>query len=130
MTVIEEGKNLGDLLNWELDRNYCREVVTVASGQNLERGAIVGIVTATGFAKSVYLITGAQNEVLDGSEVAVGMVLEDVDATGGTKTAVIIARAAIVIADSVIFPAGATDAQKKKITGDLRATGILIRKTV
>ena len=130
MAVIEEGKNLGDLLNWELDRNYCREVVTVASGQNLERGTIVGIVTATGLAKSVYLITGAQNEVLDGSEVAVGIILEDVDATGGTKDAVIIARAAIVIADGVLFPAGATDAQKKKIIKDLDARGIVIRKAI
>ena len=130
MAVIEEGKNLGDLLNWELDRNYCREVVTVASGQDLKRGAIVGLVTATGLAKSVYLITGAQNEVLDGSEVAVGMVLDDVDATEGAKDAVTIARAAIVIADGVIFPGGATAAQKKKITGDLDARGIVIRKTV
>jgi hypothetical protein len=130
MAVIEEGKNLGDLLNWELDRNYCREVVTVASGQNLKQGAIVGIVTASGLAKSVYLITGAQGETLDGSEIAVGVLLEDVDATGGTKDAVIIARTAIVLTDGIIFPTGATEAQKKKITGDLKAIGILIRKAV
>jgi hypothetical protein len=130
MAAIEEGKNLGDLLNWELDRNYCREVVTIASGQDLKRGAIVGIVTATGFAKSVYLITGAQNEVLDGSEVAVGVILDEVDATGGAKKAVIVSRAAIVLADEIIFTAGATDAQKKKITKDLDARGIVIRKTV
>jgi hypothetical protein len=131
MAVIEEGKNLGDVLNWELDRNYCREVVTVASGQNLKQGAIVGLVTATGLAKSVYLITGASQETLDGSEIAVGVLLDDVDATGGEgKKAVIVSRAAIVTADGVIFPAGATDAQKKKITKDLDARGIVIRQAI
>jgi hypothetical protein len=130
MAVIEEGKNLGDVLNWELDRNYCREVVTVASGQNLKQGAIVGLVTATGLAKSVYLITGASQETLDGSEVAVGVLLDDVDATGEGKKAVIVSRAATVTADGVIFPAGATDAQKKKITKDLDARGIVIRQAI
>jgi hypothetical protein len=56
--------------------------------------------------------------------------LEDVDATGGAKKAVIVTRAAIVIDGGAIFPAGATDAQKKKITKDLDARGIVIRKTV
>jgi hypothetical protein len=126
MAVIEEGKNLGDLLNWELDRNYCRETVTVASGQNLKQGTVVGIVAATGLAK----IVSIDPEEEDGSDTAVGVVLENVDATSGTKKAVIIARTAIVIADGVIFPAGANDAQKKKITGDLKSVGVLIRKTV
>ncbi|MDR1334788.1 MAG: head decoration protein, partial [Holosporaceae bacterium] len=101
MAVIEEGKNLGDLLNWELDRNYCRETVTVASGQNLKLGTVVGIVAATGFAK----IVSVDPEEEDGSDTAVGVILED--ATSGAKAAVIIARTAIVIADGVIFPAGA-----------------------
>jgi hypothetical protein len=126
MAVIEEGKNLGDLLNWELDRNYCREVVTVASGQNLKQGAIVGIVTTTGFAK----IVSIDPEEEDGSDAAVGVILEDADATSGAKSAVIIARAAIVIADGVTFPAGASDSQKKKIAGELKAVGILIRKAI
>jgi hypothetical protein len=128
--VIEEGKNLGDVLNWELDRNYCREVVTIASGQNLKQGAIVGLVTATGLAKSVYLITGASQETLDGSEVAIGIILDDVDATSGAKKAVIVTRAAIVLESGVVFPTEATAAQKKKITKDLDVRGVLIRKTV
>jgi hypothetical protein len=126
MAVIEEGKNLGDLLNWELDRNYCRETVTVASGQNLKQGAIVGLISASGLAKVVSI----DPEEEDGSDTAVGVILDDVDATSGAKKAVIIARTAIVIADGVVFPAGATDAQKKKITGDLKTVGVLIRKTV
>jgi cyclophilin family peptidyl-prolyl cis-trans isomerase len=128
--AIEENTRLGDLLKYETDKNYCREVVTVASGQNLKLGEIVGMKTANDQVKSVYLITGAQNEVLDGSEIAIGVILEDVDATAGVKKALIVARAAIVADSCVLFPTGATDAQKNKIIQDLDARGIVIRKAV
>jgi cyclophilin family peptidyl-prolyl cis-trans isomerase len=104
--------------------------VTVAAGQNLKLGEIVGMKTANDQVKSVYLITGAQNEVLDGSEIAIGVILEDVDATARVKKALIVARAAIVADSCVLFPTGATDAQKKKIVKDLDARGIVIRKAV
>ena len=40
---ITENNRLGDLLKYELDKNYCREVVTIASGQNLKMGTVLGI---------------------------------------------------------------------------------------
>jgi hypothetical protein len=126
MAVIEEGKYLSDLLKFEFDRNFCREVVTVAVGQNLKLGTIVGIVTTTGFAKIVSL----DPEEEDGSDTAVGVILDDVDAVSKEKEAVIVMRIAIVAADAVVFPVGATDAQKKKIIRDLNDSGILVRKTV
>jgi hypothetical protein len=125
MTIIENA-GLGDLLKWELDKNYCREVVTVASGQNLKIGTVVGVVTATGATKIVSL----DPEEEDGSDVAIGVILEDIDATSGSKKSLMLARGAIVADSVVIFPAGVTDAQKKKIVGDLKAVGILIRKTI
>jgi hypothetical protein len=128
--AIEEKENLGDLLKFEIDKNYCREVVTVAAGQNLKLGTIVGIVAATGAAKSVYLPTGDEDEVLDGSEIAVGVLLENADATSGAKKSLMIARGAIVAENTIVFPEGATDAQKKKIVGDLEARGVVIRKAV
>ncbi|GHT99796.1 hypothetical protein FACS1894126_6100 [Alphaproteobacteria bacterium] len=127
--AIVENKNLGDLLKYEADKNYCREVVTVAAGQNLKLGTIVGIKTATDEVKSVYLPTGAQNEVLDGSETAAGVLLEDVDTTAGAKKALMIARDAIVASGAVVFPNGATANQKKKIKKDLEARGLVIRQS-
>ena len=48
-TPLRAPDNLGDLLKYEEGRlNYSREQVTVASGRNLELGAVVGRVTATG----------------------------------------------------------------------------------
>ena len=40
---IEEKNNIGSVLKYELDKNYCREVVTIASGQNLKIGTVLGL---------------------------------------------------------------------------------------
>jgi hypothetical protein len=124
--AIEENKNLGDLLKYETDKNYCREVVTVASGQNLKLGTVVGIKTATDEVK----IASIASQETDGSDVAVGVILEDVDATGGAKKALMIARDAIIASGAVVFPNSASADQKKKIKKDLEARGLVIRQSV
>ena len=43
MPVITEGLNLGDLLKYEAPNLYSRDQVTVAAGQNLVLGTVVGI---------------------------------------------------------------------------------------
>ena len=48
MPALAEPLNLGDLLKYEAPNLYSRDRVTVASGQNLPLGTVVGIVTATG----------------------------------------------------------------------------------
>jgi hypothetical protein len=50
--------------------------------------------------------------------------------TSGIQKALMVARAAIVADNCIIFPAGATEAQKKKIVKDLESRGILIKKAV
>lgn len=47
MPVLQEPLNLGDLLKYEAPNLYSRERVTVAAGQSLPLGAVVGMVTAT-----------------------------------------------------------------------------------
>jgi hypothetical protein len=123
--IIEEKENLADLLKFEIDKNYCRETITVAAGQNLKLGTVVGIVAATGFAK----IVSIDPEEEDGSDTAVGMILEDADAMSMAKKSVMIARGAIVADSALVFPAGATDAQKKKLIKDLESRGIVTRKS-
>ena len=122
---MEENDRLGDLLKYEADKNYCREVMTVASGQNLKMGAVVGIKTATDEIK----IVSISDEETDGSDSAFGVLLEDVDATSAEKKALVIARDAILASDYVVFPADSTAEQKKKITKDLEKRGIVIRKS-
>lgn len=57
--------------------------VTLLTGQNLTRGAVVGKITASGKYKLSASAAG------DGSEVPVGIVVEDTDATAADKEALI-----------------------------------------
>ncbi len=139
---VEENDRLGDLLKYEANKNYCREVVAVAKGQELKMGTVIGMITETGNYKIVSLtkektangtttIVQADegDSALDGSEVPFGVLLEDVDTTSAAKKALIITRDAIVASDYVVFPADATADQKKKISNDLEKRGIVIRKS-
>ena len=121
MVKIEQN-NLGDLLKYEGPNLYSREEVTVASGQNLKRGAVVGMITTSGLIKQ--LAPAAE----DGAEVAIGIMMDDVDASGGNSKAVAIVREAIVAHNAVVWPASITAAQKKAATENLKLYGTIIRK--
>ncbi len=126
MKTFTEANNLCDLLKYEADKNYCREVITVARGQNLKLGTILGMVEAADQVKIVSL----DDEETDGTYDAIGVLLEDVDATSEARKSLMVARDAIVASGYVIFPVSATADQKKKITKDLEARGLVIRTSV
>ncbi len=74
-TVFTEAMNLGDLLKFEAPNLYSRDRVTVAAGQNLPLGTVLGIVTASGKYKQI------DPSAEDGSQVAAGVLLQNCDAT-------------------------------------------------
>ncbi len=121
MPVLSEANNLGDVLKYAAPTLYSRDRVTVASGRSLALGAVVAIVTATG--KVVALDPAG----LDGSEVAVGVLVDAVDATAADAPGVMIARHAIVADHALVWPAAITQAQKDAATAQLKAAGILVR---
>jgi hypothetical protein len=125
MNAINEPLNLGDLLKYEEDcLNYSREQVTVASGQNLELGAVVGRVTATGKLKRFDPVA------TDGTEDVAGILLGAIDATLIQRDdALLLARHAIVASHAVVWPAGITPEQKVAAIAALEARGILIRQS-
>ena len=123
---IEEKDRPFSILKYEADKNYSREVIKVAQGQNLKMGTVVGEVSESGEYKEVSI----KADESDGSDVAVGVVLQDVDATEVAKEVLIVARNAIVIEDKILYPAEATADQKKKILSDLEKRGIVLRKGV
>ena len=94
--------------------------VTVASGQNLARGAVVGQVTADGKYKLSASAAG------DGSEVARGVVAVDVDATGGDTEGQLFVFGE-VNEDALTFGAG-HDADS--VREDLRTVGIFLKPVV
>ena len=123
--AITEKDRLGALLKYEADKNYCREVVTVAEGQNLAMGTVVGLKTADDTCK----IVSIANDETDGSDTVYGVIIEDCDASTAAKNAVVVARDAIVIKSALVFPDGATAAQKKAVIKGLEARGIVARET-
>jgi len=122
MAAKTESKYLGDWLKFEEDNLYSRDKVTVASGQNLKTGTVVGILTATG--KVTQLAPSAN----DGSENAAGVLLSDVDASAADTPGVIIARHAICSDKGLVWPDGITGPQKNTALGQLKALGILVRE--
>jgi hypothetical protein len=120
--VLTEGLNLGDLLKYEAPNLYSRDPVTIAAGQVLVLGAVVGVVTATAKVK------GVDPSATDGSEVAAGVLIQPVDAhLADRDDGLMVARHAIVADHALAWPTGMTVAEKKSAIAQLKALGILVR---
>ena len=122
MPVKTESNYLGDWLKFEEDNLYSRDEATVASGQNLATGTVIGVITASG--KVTQLAPGAS----DGSQNAAGVLLNAVDASTGDKPGVIIARHAICSDKGLVWPGSITGPQKAAAISQLKALGILVRE--
>jgi len=123
--VFTEGLNLGDLLKYEAPNLYSRDQVTVAAGQVLALGAVVGVITASAKVKVV------DPSATDGSEVAAGVLIQAVDANLADRDdGLIVARHAIVADHALVWPTGITVAEKKSASAQLKALGILVRKGI
>ncbi|MCX8016473.1 MAG: head decoration protein [Rhodocyclaceae bacterium] len=115
----------GQFIKYEAPQNYSRDDVTVASGQNLVAGQVVGRITASG--KIAAFNPGAS----DGTQNAIGIMAANVNAAAGDAPGVIIARHAIVVGrDELVFSGSPTNAQKDAAIAALKALGIVARKTV
>lgn len=124
MPAITQAKNLGDLLKYEAPNLYSREAATVAAGQNLQLGTVLGRKTADG---KLYALAPAAT---DGTELAAAVLAVDTDATLIDRDdAVVVARHAIVARGALIWPAGITAPQKAAAEAQLVALGILVRES-
>ena len=124
MAVISEGNNIGDLLKMEAPQFYSRDEVTVKDGQTLSLGSVVSIKTADG---KVYVLAPA---AVDGTEDAVGVLLEASEPSGADGAALMLARFGIVSDAALVWPGGITDPQKADAVAQLKALGILVRQGV
>lgn len=123
MPALAEPLNLGDLLKYEAPNLYSRDRVTVASGQNLPLGTVVGIVTAT--AKFKQLDPSAE----DGTQVAAGVLLQACDAALIDRDdGLVVTRHAIVAHHALAWPDAITTAEKLAAIAQLKALGVLVRQ--
>ncbi|APR98661.1 head decoration protein [Wolbachia endosymbiont of Folsomia candida] len=123
MSCITEQNNLGDLLKYEASNLYSRDQITVAKGQNLSLGTVVGCESKDNLIKIL------NPTAIDGTQTAIGVITSDVNAKENTK-AVIIARVALLADHTVVWPANITEEQKTTAVKQLGIRGIIIRKGV
>lgn len=122
MPAIQEPNNLGDLLKYEAPNLYSRDVATVAAGQNLVLGTVVGRETATAKLKALDPVA------TDGTEVAAGVLAANTDASLADRDdALLIARHAIVARSALIWPAGITPTEQAAAITQLETRGVLVR---
>jgi hypothetical protein len=122
MPVITEQNNLGDLLKYEAPNRYSREVATVAAGQNLPLGTVLGRSASDG---KHYAIDPAAT---DGTQLAMGVLANAVDATNADHTdAILITRHAIVAKTALVWPIALTGAQRTAYEQQLAERGVLVR---
>ena len=123
MPTLAEPLNLGDLLKYEAPNLYSRDRVTVASGQNLTLGTVVGIVTASGKFKQI------DPSAEDGTQVAAGVLLQACDATLADRDdGLIVGRHSIVADHALAWPDAITNAEKLTAIAQLKALGVLVRQ--
>ncbi|WP_265042193.1 head decoration protein [Wolbachia endosymbiont (group B) of Melanostoma mellinum] len=122
MSSITEQNNLGDLLKYEASSLYSRDQITVAKGQNLKLGTVVG-------RDKDNMIRIINPTATDGTQTAIGVITSDVNATENAK-AVIITRIAMLADHAVVWPANITEEQKTAAMKQLEGRGIIIRKGV
>ena len=126
MTTLTNKPTLGDLLKYELNANYNREVVTLKAGTNYALGSVLGKVTAS----SKYRLSPAAAVAGDeGAEAAVAVLTEPVDASAADKTAVVLSRGpAIVSKVALVFDASVDQAAEKLAKHvQLASAGIVAR---
>jgi hypothetical protein len=125
MAPLTKAPTEGDILKFDLDKNYTREVVTLLEGTNYQIGSVLGQITSSGKYK-LATATGS-----DGGQNAAGVLIEAVDASDGDRSGVIIRRGPAIVAKSaLVFDASVDDAPKTeaKLT-QLVALGIVARET-
>lgn len=125
MPPLTKGPTEGDLLKFDLGKNYTREVVTLLTGTAYKLGDVLGQITASGKFQL------SPNSGADGSQVGAAVLLEDVDATAGDRAGVVIQRGpAILSRASLRFHSSVDDATKTATKiAQLTALGIVVRNT-
>lgn len=123
MAVLTEGSYAGEALISEANGTRSRDEVTILSGEVLGANTVLGKITASGKYKA-YTV-GAS----DGSQTAVAVLFDSVDATGGDKTGIVaFVRDAEMDANSLAYGATVTtQGHKDTAIASLKTVGIIVR---
>jgi hypothetical protein len=126
MPVLTEPPSMGDVLKYEVNPNYTREVVTLLAGMPYPIGAVLGRITASGKYKL------ATSGGTDGAQTATAVLLYAVDATLADAIGIVVARGPAIVSRAALAYDGTVDDAAKVTTkiGQLAAAGIVARDGV
>ena len=126
MPVLTQPPSMGDVLKYEVNPNYTREVVTLLIGTNYPSGAVLGRITASGKYKL------ATSGGTDGAQTATAVLLYPVDATLADAVGIVVARGPSIISRAALAYDATVDDGAKITTklGQLAAVGIIARDGV
>jgi hypothetical protein len=126
MPVLTEPPSMGDVLKYEVNPNYTREVVTLLAGMPYPVGAVLGRITASGKYKL------ATSGGTDGAQTATAVLLYAVDATLADAVGIVVARGPIIVSRAALAYDATVDDGAKITTkiGQLAAVGIVARDGV
>lgn len=100
MPTLTQAPSQGDVVKFQIDPNYTNEAITLLLGTNYKAGSVLGKITASG--KYKLAVVGA----VDGSAVAVAVLLNPADAMAADANGLILARGpAIVSKAALVFDA-------------------------
>ena len=97
MPTLTQAPSQGDVVKIQFDPNYTNEAITLLLGTNYKSGAVLGKITASG--KYKLAVVGA----VDGSAVAVAVLLNPSDATLADTTGIILARGPAVVSKAALL---------------------------
>lgn len=126
MTTLTNHLRAGAFIVSEGNGNISRDVVTIAGGTGgagaLLAGTVLGKLTSGG----AYVPSPASGA--DGSQTAIAILFDDVDATDSDVLATVITRDAEVRASDLLYEATVdTDNEKAAKATQLAAVGIIVR---
>ena len=96
MPTLTQAPSQGDVVKFQINPNYTNEVITLLLGTNYKSGAVLGKITASG--KYKLAVVGA----VDGSAVAVAVLLNPADATLADATGTILARGPVIVSKAAL----------------------------
>ena len=126
MPVLTEQPSMGDVLKYEVNPNYTREVITLLQGLPYPVGSVLGKITASG----KYTLSPATGA--DGSQVASAVLLYAVDATLADAVGIVVARGPSIVSRAGLAYDATVDDSAKITTkiSQLAAVGIIARDGV
>ena len=123
MSGITEKNTLGDVIVYD-EAGFSRGEITIVSGAgSLGVGTVLGKVTANG------KYTASDPAAGDGSEVAVAVLLDDVDATSADQVARASLRHTTLKQTGLVFHANVDDNAKRQTKiNELEAVGLIAKQ--